>query len=315
MRAFPGGAWEREGSTTHDERISHLLDEMDAAVTSPTPKPTLREQLDAVRPDSDDLLDVELQDAALAIEESDEWREVFERQQAFDREVAATMQGVDVPEGLKDRLLESLAAARESDVIELSVEKREDSTVSAGDHQPSTINPQPLSRRRALRTLATAAGLLLTATLGWLIWPHGGSQITLAEARHELPTAADGTIDVRALPAFDEGFAVSLPNSSWLRRTVQVADIKGLDWTGDGRHDAAVYEFQAGRVHGYLLILPSSRLVDPPKISLLSTTDVDYQPAMNTAWTDAEQGLTYICYVDAGGDLETLQRLLSPHTA
>ena len=75
--------------------------------------PTLREQLDAVRPDSDDLREAEVQEAARAIVTSDEWRAVFDRQQAFDREMSNAMQDVEVPTDLQTRLHDALALNRE----------------------------------------------------------------------------------------------------------------------------------------------------------------------------------------------------------
>ena len=71
--------------------------------------PTLREQLDAMRPDTDDLRDPDVQEAARAIVESEEWRSVFNRQQAFDREVSNAMQDVDVPNNLQARLQNALS--------------------------------------------------------------------------------------------------------------------------------------------------------------------------------------------------------------
>jgi hypothetical protein len=94
-----------------------------------------------------------------------------------------------------------------------------------------------------------------------------------------------------------------------------LTEMKGLDWTGDGRHDGAIYEFHVDRrIHGYLLILPSTRISDPPVRTRLAAVDIDYQPAPNVAWVDPRSKLAYICYVDRG-DLEMLQRVLQPHAA
>jgi hypothetical protein len=125
----------------------------------------------------------------------------------------------------------------------------------------------------------------------------------------------DGRFDVSQLPAFDKSFAAELPNAEWMRRTYLVEPLKGLNWTGDARHDGAVYAFHVdGRIYGYLLVLPASRLVDPPSATRLSMSGVDYRPLINTAWVDPTSHLAYICFIERG-DLEALQRALYPHSA
>jgi hypothetical protein len=277
-------------------------------VNHPTDKPTLREQLDAVRPDSDDLRDADLHEAARAVEASEQWQQTLARQEAFDRQVAAAMQAVEVPEGLQSRLMAALVDARhqgdESDV---------------DTPQPAEPPQKPPTRRRTiLQVAAVAASLLLAIATGWLLLPRDVVQLTLEETRQQIP-ATDGAIDaatIARLPAFDErNFAFELPDPAWERTSLMVDRLKGLDWTGDGRHDGAIYEFTVGRrVHGYLLVVPASRISDPPASTRLSASNLGYLPVPNTAWVNPTTKLAYICYVDQG-DLQTLQRLLYPHAA
>jgi hypothetical protein len=276
-------------------------------LNSSTDKPTLREQLDAVRPDSDDLRDAELREAARAVEASDQWQQTLARQEAFDRQVATAMQAVDVPEGLQSRLAAALADARRQQGQE------------SDDEAPWTNQPPhspPTRRRTILRMGAMAAGLLLAAMTGWLLLPRDGVQLTLEETRQLIPTQADGvTIDISDLSSFDESFAFELPDPAWMRNTIMVSELKGLHWRGDDRHDGAFYEFRVGRrIHGYLLVLPATRLTDPPDSTRLSASNIGYQPVPNAAWVNSSRKLAYICYVDQG-DLQTLQRLLYPHAA
>ena len=269
-------------------------------MTSPEHRPTLREQLDAVRPDSEDLREDDLQEAARAVEESSTWRDLLAGQQAFDRRVSSATQDVDVPEGLQSRLLASLAAARE------------ESEVMAAPAKPDA----PVRRRRLVMGAATAAGLALAVALGFLFWSPDGSQITLEYARHELlKPNDDGRIDVSGLPPFDDSFAFQLPGPEWMRQTHMTEELKGVDWTGDARHDGAVYAFHVGgRVYGYLLTLPASRLTNPPSAARLSATGAVYRPLINTAWVDQTSGLAHICFVERG-DLDDLLRALYPHAA
>jgi hypothetical protein len=276
-------------------------------VNSPTDKPTLREQLDAVRPDSDDLRDAELHEAARAVKASDLWQQTLARQEAFDRQVATAMQAVEVPDGLQARLMAALAAT--------GPQQGEDFDVADMAERPEK---PPTRRQTMLQVVALAAGLMLAATTGWLLLPRDGDQLTLEQTRQLIPVT-DNAIDattIAKLPAFDgRSFAFELPDSAWERTSLMVSPLKGLDWTGDDRHDGAIYEFSVGRgIHGYLLVLPATRITEPPNSTRMSATNIGYRPVLNTAWVNPTTKLAYICYVDQG-DLQTLQRLLYPHAA
>src|SRR5262245_49923672 len=65
----------------------------------------IREQVDACRPDSQDLNDPELRDAADAIECDERARRLFESSQRLDSKVRRAMRDVEVPNGLEQRLL------------------------------------------------------------------------------------------------------------------------------------------------------------------------------------------------------------------
>jgi hypothetical protein len=268
-------------------------------VNLPVDKPTLREQLDAVRPDSDDLAADDLQEASRAVATSEQWQQTLARQEAFDRQVAVAMQTLDVPVGLQQRLLETLADARRQNA---------DDTLRTAE---PPVRPAH-ARRSILRWGTLAAALLLAAGTGWLLLPRDVDQLTLDQARQKLPVE-NGAIDISKLPTFDGSFEFPFPDRAW-ERTTSVS-LKGLDWTGDDRHDAAIYEFSIGRrVHGYLLVLPADRISDPPNSTRVGTSNMGYQPVPNTAWINPRSHTVYICYVDQG-DLPALQRLLYPLSA
>src|SRR5690606_7430478 len=150
-------------------------------------------------------------------------------------QVATAMQEVDVPEGLQSRLMAALADAGRQQGDESDV----DTT------QPAEPPQKPPTRRRMiLQVAAVAASLVIAAATGCLLLPRDGIHLTLAETRQRIPTQADGTtIDIADLPAFDQSFSFELPDPAWMRNTVMVSELKGLEWTGDGRHDGAIYEF------------------------------------------------------------------------
>ncbi len=294
--------------------------------------PSLREQLDAVRPGSDGLRHADLQEAAAAVESSGEWRKILDNQQQIDRLLADAMQDVELPEGAQQRLLQSLAAAGEASPFSDPQELSEAScpippTVAASDP------PQRVSRRRWASIAAATVGLTACIGLGLLLWSGGPATLTLDEIRSQIPLAADGQIDASRLAPFDDAFLLTLPSGRWDR--VAIGDPVGIDWSHDGTHDAALLPFTTGGRHplsGYLLIAPASAVTAPPARTFLSTAGISYFPVDNTAWTstaglngtagsngssgtnNAAGVLVYVCFVDPG-KLPALQRLLYPHSA
>lgn len=68
------------------------------------------EQLEVVRPDSDDLNAPELAAAIAALEDDVQARQEFDRRQELDGKIAAAMQSVEPPAGLKEKLLAATTA-------------------------------------------------------------------------------------------------------------------------------------------------------------------------------------------------------------
>ncbi len=256
--------------------------------------PTLREQLDAVRPDSDDLRETDMQEAARAVVTSPEWKQVFGRQLVIDRDINVAMQDVDVPADLQSRLHAALERDRQA-FAELATPAPEAS----------------LTRRSWNRQLLTAAAIVLAVSLGWLVWPHGPTMVTLNDVRQSLPFE-DGAIDIRTLTAFDGSFDATLPSHLW--SNWQAGDALGLDLDGNGTHDAAIYEFASKNTHGYLVVLPTSRLSDPPDRTFFNTANISYTPVTNVTWTAPADELVYLCFVNRG-QLESLSRVLTPPAA
>jgi hypothetical protein len=68
------------------------------------------EKLEIVRHDSDDLSDSELADAIAALDQDPAARQEFDRRLQLDAKIATAMQAVEVPAGLKDKLLAATTA-------------------------------------------------------------------------------------------------------------------------------------------------------------------------------------------------------------
>ncbi len=287
-------------------------------------KPSLREQLDAARPGSDDLRDADLHEAAATVESSGEWQEIFDNQQQIDRLLSDAMQDVELPEGAKQRLLNALAAADEtSSSVPPQQPAEAERPIPAAISNP----PQRITRRRWASIAAVTVGLTACIGLGFLLWSGGPGTLTLDEIRSQIPLAADGQIDATRLSPFDDGFPLTLPSGRWER--VAFGDPVGIDWSHNGAHDAALLPFSTGGprpLRGYLLITPAAAVTSPPDRTFLSTAGINYFPVDNTAWTGTAglsgtagsngpaSELVYVCFVTPG-KLPALQRLLYPHSA
>jgi hypothetical protein len=122
----------------------------------------IREMLESCRPESDDILDPEMADAARALEGDLRLRDVFARQQRQDRQLRDAFLQVEVPADLEQRLLAALA--------------------SAGGSEPAAVverrpgRSEPLRRRWLVAALTTTASLLVLA--GW--WATRPAVPTLA---------------------------------------------------------------------------------------------------------------------------------------
>lgn len=269
---------------------------------------SIREQLDAVRPDSDDLSDEALRQAAEAVQSSRAWRRVFDDQQEIDRRIAVAMHDVAVPAGVLDRLRDVLASAAPAEVVTNTA------AVEAAGEAPSTSTSR-WSRRDWTRLAIAFAATVSCLAAGFLFLSGGEAPLTLDALRNGIPLAADGQIALDGLTPFDESFPLEEPAGDWGR--VEFDAALGLDWTDDGRHDAAILPFVAGGrepLRGYLLIVPAAGVADPPSRTYLSAADVNYVPLENSACTNAAGDLVFVCFTSPGR-LDDLVRLLYPQSA
>jgi hypothetical protein len=204
----------------------------------------LHERLDACRPGSDDLAQPELAAVRAELQRDAGLRRRANKSEQFDRAVAASMQDVTVPLGLKERLLASLidppAVAQETILTE-----------------PVAVNPRRRIQRRTIIAglIAAAACVALVVMLPWneSAEPWGALQIAdraVAEFEKFDPALPDG---------WDAGKA---PRSAFIpldrnpqQRVVEVAGCKGV----------AYRVFSRQQVVGALLLLrPSESLKSFP---------------------------------------------------
>lgn len=130
-----------------------------------------REQIDACRPGSDDLVLPALAALATAVEGDRALAEEVARSQRFDQSVAAAMHDLPVPAGLAERLLAKLGEA----VLD-------ESGVEEAPNEKVALAPRPrrISRRVALGGVL-AASLLVLIALAIQFRPQPSRKITAEE--------------------------------------------------------------------------------------------------------------------------------------
>lgn len=170
----------------------------------------LLEAMESCRPDSDDLRDPNMADLARKIASSRDLRQHFERLQQADLAMKAAFQDVPVPEGLADRLLQRLAAARAAEA-------------QTTEPEAPTPAPKRISRRGLLvaaGALSTAAAVLVAILLGFKT-PQSNSPSSILEDAAQY-FAADSSQDGHWLaetPAPEDGpfsrDVLQLPQIRW----------------------------------------------------------------------------------------------------
>lgn len=133
-------------------------------------RPTIREQIDACRPDSDDphLPEhaAELAELAAGLRESDEIRSQWERSQHNDRILRGAMQDVSLPTGLEARLLAAVQAAGATSLS--GVEQAAEQESPAGENLVSPAR-SGANRRSFLQVAGVFATTAALALIGFLV--------------------------------------------------------------------------------------------------------------------------------------------------
>jgi len=301
-------------------------------------------QLEAVRPHSQDTRDAELADARNHLDSCPQCRELFHQRQRQDERIGRVMRSVPVPQGLRERLLEGLFAAEEptSDTTAEAAGEftaahpasPEDEQHRAGPAGAAPVeNPAVTSHRhprrrwkwlRALVAISTAAAAIVALLVLWPDPQPADSQLTLDDVRR------NATLDLPGLDPFDGSFPARKPGGPWqFGDRIRLSSAAKGDLKGpDGRHRAALYEFrvrsETGReFRGVLLVMPRRLLADPPP----ETYDIREERPENYAfrssgnyhtftWSDTSEGLVYVCFLRTGaGRRKALQDALSPQPA
>lgn len=220
-------------------------------------RPTLREQIDACRPDSHDPHmpehAAELAEFAAGLRESGEIRSQWERSQHNDRILRGAMQDVSLPTGLEARLL---AAVQSSSVTPLAgVERavREESTVS----ENSVVPARPATSRRWFLQVAGALGGTAALVLAAVLVFQSGQKVEQPITKDQLAAQVEawlGTVDLKALPAATKASQRAFPNE------IVLGSVKRAGTFSTDEGEITAYDVELGSNHATLLVIPTSQV-------------------------------------------------------
>ena len=261
------------------------------------------EILEAARPDSGDRDAPELTVAAAHVETCSRCAELVNATRNLDRQIGRALRDVEVPAGLRQRLLTVTSAA----------DPKAPSVIS----DRSAVSPRP-NRRTWLRRVTVAACCLAVGTGLWFFLRPAGPIYSLDELRQ---LAADA--DFETLPFFSGHFQALLPpDGHWQTPYLQLSrQAGGLPATAT-EHRAAVYSFrvpveQTRYVPGVLLVIPAASVETPPSATTFDAAVADQKYVVSNSGTEYEtvswtrDGLVYVVAVGAGaGALESLQQAI-----
>lgn len=267
--------------------------------------------LDASRPGQQDWREPELRAAAAHVAACPACHATLGERDRLDLEIGRVLTQVEVPVDLESRLLASLGAAASD-------------AAASGAAASGTAEPGPVllpsagaddattSRSRSWRRwrswAVVAAAMLVAFGIGW--WRHPlGQPLSLETVSAQL-TALEPGAGNTGVP-FDGGFDADVNDAVW-QEAIGRAAPQGLDLDGRPGHDAAAYRFASGRVSGWLVVLPRSRIIDPPAASAPLRSQARYLPQPEVAWSSGEQ--VYLCVLDRGS-LDDLLREMYGGTA
>lgn len=249
---------------------------------------TALDKLELLRPDANAFQDPDFAEALAYLETDESARAVFARRQEQDRQIAIAVQDVPIPEGLQERLLQSI-----------DEQESADSNRVAGKPAP----PKMARRRWLISALIVMASCLLAALGLWLFQPPAPELLTLEEL--EL-TAPYGEQEFSQLDAFEGDFEPAIPGNLWRsERRFTFSSPKGFSPDRKGRDRVAAYEFffrdpqkkHAGKLRGVMLVVPASELQSVPESTSFYGTSyktVRTQPHVAIrSWK--EKDLVYIC--------------------
>jgi len=224
-------------------------------------RPTLREQIDACRPDSDDLHlpqhAADLAELAEGVRTSAAVRTQWELSQQDDRLIRGAMHDLAIPAGLEQRLLAAVAAANP---VAVAIAEATDATPpkepAAAVASPGRAQDLP-AKRPARRIFVVACGIAVIALLGVTIaqfWRHEPLQIS----KDQLASRVETWLDATYKPDVQWQSKTTMPQAgvpkNWVRATVE----RWCTVPGGSESSVIAYELTSGGNRARLLVITTS---------------------------------------------------------
>ena len=284
------------------------------------PKPIHDEQIlaaiESCRPGSDDVRDPALAFLAAELSAQPELKDLFGRIQQLDAQLGVSFRKVPVPEGLQQRLLERLEAARcepTSDAAAAAVASdKESPVVAVSVADPSTASIWPSRRFPSRRRLLSIAGIFsAAAALLVAVWIHLYSaqpyteSVVLEQARALFMAEASGGPSTVGGGYLLSDPAHPAPSDMPLSRSL--ARVPGIKWreiSGFLGSRGVAYDMPGGRATLYVVRRSVGELPSRPPLSPASATG-GYCAA---AWQNG--GL--LCVLVVRGDIGAYRDCITP---
>jgi len=242
-------------------------------------KQQIIEGIDACRPGSSDLHSAEFFELADRLQAEAPLRNLYDRVQQLDARLNPAMHEVAVPAGLVDRLLAALAA----ESAEASPELNGAAPVDAVVTLPASLPIPGVSRRRwLLASLATAAGLLVAATLAWHYRPTVEQPIDVAGLGESLYSRVNEQWrSIASAPV-----ALRFPNS--------LIPAHGWQAVEDNGEKAVAFDLSHGPARGVLFVLRRKL----PRLQSSTPTNPQYSTGGRAIAAWESNGLSYVLVVE-----------------
>lgn len=284
-------------------------------------RPTLREQIDACRPDSDDLHlpehAADLAELAEGIRNSADVRAQWNRTQHDDRLIRSAMHEVSLPAGLEQRLLAALLSSKPaplSDAVDRAssdtAPERPAATVSSPEKgQGAARQHSPLPSRRLFAkvagTFAAAAAVALVTAAGIFFWPQEPQDVT----KDQLANQVQDWLQTSYQPGVQWQQANATIQASFPQNWVQGKIARWGRLPSETEPKVVVYELTSGGNQARLFAITTTRQFP---VGSLPYTRLNVSGGMSVgAWQKGDT--LYVLAVREGSD-SRLDHFLKPRT-
>lgn len=301
--------------------------------------------LDALPPDRRHAPSSEVEEARRALEADAEGRRQLdvrrqlETSHPFDIEVRRAMRELPVPADARERLFARLAGIATATQVPAASDRTTLEPACAADSTPCRETqsvcgalartaapmelPQPHPARRSrilsLGRVVVASAVVLVALLAWSYRPRPIETVALAEVRNGVLVAVEDLppyANVAFPPRFPDRWPARIPFDIRDGRDGQEYDFREVSLGASGQVKAALCGFQLAdrgrsRASGYLIVLPTARMVDPPLATSFTEAlaTPHYTAGMaSVTWTDGDA--VFVCMIRGEGNLKLLERAL-----